>query len=52
VASIGIVVIEDGGEGFRLVGEDRFVADVDAAVCVGGDELLALATKGPITAAE
>jgi len=50
VASVGIVVIEDGGEGFRLLGVDRFVADVDPAIGVGGEEFCALASKGRITA--
>ena len=51
MAAVGILVVEDGFDGFGGFAGESFGADVDGAVGVGGEELDARASKGSSTAA-
>ena len=49
VSSVWEVVVEDGLDRFRGAGTEPFLADVDPLIGVGGEEVDAVLTKGPIT---
>ena len=49
VPSVWVVVVEDGFDRFRGSSTEPFLADVDPLIGVGGEEVDAVLTKGPIT---